>query len=62
MSVCAKGLLSPVNEALLLDVLFEQGYALEIVSCELSDIESGQKEVSEERYKKLLILFDELNK
>ncbi|MFD1735622.1 antirepressor AbbA [Bacillus salitolerans] len=61
MSYCIKRSLSPLSESLLLDVLFEQGFALELISCELTDIENGLKEVSETRYKQLVSLYHELN-
>lgn len=45
--------LSTEEKELLLDVLFEQRYASEVVSCEITDIETGQK-ISDESRTKLL--------
>jgi hypothetical protein len=53
-------LFSETDQKLLLDVLFSQRYAKEIVSCELTDIESGNKKTEEARIKKLNELFDRL--
>jgi hypothetical protein len=52
--------LSAEEQKLLLDVLFTQHYALEIISCELADIENGDKQVEEARYKKLVNLYDRI--
>ncbi|MBA2874169.1 antirepressor AbbA [Thermaerobacillus caldiproteolyticus] len=49
--------LTPEEQKLLLDVLFTQHYALELISCELADIENGNKQVEEERYKQLMHLY-----
>jgi hypothetical protein len=48
------------EELMLLDILFSQKYALELVSCELSDIENGDKKVTVEEYQKLTKIFDKL--
>jgi hypothetical protein len=45
--------LSVEEQELLLHLLFNQDYALELVSCELYDIENGYKQVEETHYKKL---------
>ncbi len=52
--------LSGEEAALLLDVLFSQQYALELIRSELADIENGDKEVDEHRYQQLLRLYDRL--
>ena len=52
--------LSYEEQILLLDILFTQQYALELVSCELADIEYGEKQVDEKRYQQLLRLYDRL--
>jgi Antirepressor AbbA len=52
--------LSHEEQILLLDVLFTQQYALDLVSCELADIENGEKQVDEKRYQQLLRLYDRL--
>jgi hypothetical protein len=52
--------LSHEEQILLLDVLFAQQYALDLVSCELADIENGEKQVDEKRYQQLLRLYDRL--
>jgi hypothetical protein len=49
--------LSLDEQALLLDVLFAQRYALELISCELADMESGCKEADEARYQRLVKLY-----
>ncbi|SFA52044.1 Antirepressor AbbA [Parageobacillus thermantarcticus] len=53
-------MLSHEEQLLLLDILFAQQYALELVSCELADIENGEKQVDEKRYQQLLHLYDRL--
>lgn len=52
--------LSGEEAALLLDVLFSQQYALELIRSELADIENGDKAVDEHRYRQLLRLYDRL--
>lgn len=52
--------LSYEEQILLLDILFTQQYALELVSCELADIENGEKQVDEKRYQQLLRLYNRL--
>ncbi|KYD29758.1 antirepressor AbbA [Geobacillus sp. NFOSA3] len=52
--------LSHEEQILLLDILFTQQYALDLVSCELADIENGEKQVDEKRYQQLLRLYDRL--
>jgi hypothetical protein len=52
--------LSHEEQRLLLDILFTQQYALELVRCELADIENGDKQVDAKRYQQLLSLYDRL--
>jgi hypothetical protein len=52
--------LSHEEQILLLDILFTQQYALDLVNCELADIENGEKQVDEKRYQQLLRLYDRL--
>lgn len=52
--------LSHEEQRLLLELLFAQQYALEIVRCELADIENGDKQVDAKRYQQLLRLYDRL--
>lgn len=54
--------LSDEEKALLLDVVIEQKYASELVSSELTDIETGQKSSEEFRVRKLNDLFVRLHK
>jgi hypothetical protein len=54
--------LSTEDKELLFDVLVNQQYALEIISSEIADIESGQKKVTEGRLKELNELYDRLVK
>ncbi|AGT31361.1 hypothetical protein M493_05310 [Geobacillus genomosp. 3] len=52
--------LSGEEASLLLEVMFSQQYALELVRSELADIENGDKEADEQRYRQLLRLYDRL--
>ncbi|MFD3447965.1 antirepressor AbbA [Microbacteriaceae bacterium 4G12] len=52
--------LTEEDRNLLLDVLFQQGYAAELLACELADIESGLKIADTGHYKKVTTLFDQL--
>jgi hypothetical protein len=52
--------LSHEEQRLLLDLLFTQQYALELVRCEIADIENGDKQVDARRYQQLLHLYDRL--
>jgi hypothetical protein len=52
--------LSHEERCLLLELLFAQQYALELVRCELADIENGDKQVDAKRYQQLLHLYDRL--
>lgn len=54
--------LSVEDKELLLDVLVGQSYALEVISCEIADIESGIKLVDENRIRLLNDLYDRLSK
>ena len=49
------------EEMLLLDLLFSQKYALELVSCEMTDIENGNKKVTKDEYRKLTKIFEKLS-
>jgi hypothetical protein len=60
MKVYERVNLSNEEKDLLLDVLFRQNYALELLSCEFVDIENGDKEVSTEDYKKYIQLYQKL--
>jgi hypothetical protein len=56
-------LISKLNEEekmLLLEALFNQGYAKEIIGSELSDIEKSDFAAGEEKYRSLSKLFDRL--
>ncbi|WP_242222171.1 antirepressor AbbA [Bacillus cereus group sp. BfR-BA-01380] len=52
--------LTKEEQNLLLDVLFQQNYASEILSVELSDIENGQKKTDIAHYKQVTSLFARL--
>lgn len=52
--------LSIEDQQLLVDVLFSQEYALELLESELHDIENGNKEVDFPTYKKLIALYDKV--
>jgi len=54
--------ISPEEERLLLELLWDQHYALELISSEINDIENGYKVVNEEHYKKLIKLYDRIRK
>lgn len=53
-------LLSKDEQALLLEILFNQRYALDLVSVEIADIENGSKPSDELVYKRLVALYDKL--
>ncbi|ALC80886.1 MULTISPECIES: antirepressor AbbA [Bacillus] len=57
MNNSVKGLTAD-EQKLLIDVLFANEYALELLSSELYDIETGTKDVDETTYKKLVTLYD----
>ncbi|WLR52129.1 antirepressor AbbA [Bacillus tianshenii] len=48
------------QKSLLVKVLFDQEYALEVVSCQINDIERGEKEADEDTVKELNKLYDQL--
>lgn len=48
------------DQRLLVDVLFSQEYALELIESELHDIELGNKKVEHSTYQKLVQLYDKL--
>ncbi|MCL6585706.1 MAG: antirepressor AbbA [Anoxybacillus sp.] len=52
--------LSPDEQCLLLEVLFNQRYALEVISSELADMENGQIQVDEARYRHLVQLYERI--
>ncbi|MRX73790.1 antirepressor AbbA [Bacillus lacus] len=52
--------LSTDDQVLLVDLLLNQQYALELITSEINDIENGLKTVDEQRYKKLICLYDRL--
>ncbi len=52
--------LSHEDKILLLEILFNQNYALELLRCELVDIENGDKLVTSEAYMRLLHLYEKL--
>ncbi|HHT7226978.1 MULTISPECIES: antirepressor AbbA [Bacillus cereus group] len=49
--------LTKEEESLLLDILFQQNYASEILAVELTDIENGLKQTDVVQYKKITRLF-----
>lgn len=49
--------LTKEEESLLLDILFQQNYASEILAVELTDIENGLKQTDVTQYKKITRLF-----
>ncbi|MGM7702480.1 antirepressor AbbA [Pseudalkalibacillus sp. Hm43] len=54
--------LTEEDKELLLDVVLKQRYASELVSCELTDIETGQKNCEENRIRQLNHLLLRLHK
>ncbi|MCD7035472.1 antirepressor AbbA [Metabacillus sp. GX 13764] len=46
------------DQKLLVDILLKQQYALELVSSEINDIESGEKAICQDDYNRLLALYD----
>ncbi|TYR79870.1 antirepressor AbbA [Priestia megaterium] len=50
--------LSNEQEQLLLELLFKQQYALEIVSSHMTDIEKGLINVNSEQYEEIVSLYD----
>ncbi|MBM7703403.1 antirepressor AbbA [Metabacillus iocasae] len=60
MSLNSTTLLSSEEARLLLDLLFKQHYAVEVVSSHISDIENGLVSVEEEEYKRISSLYHRL--
>ncbi|MEN1934500.1 antirepressor AbbA [Paenibacillus sp. 102] len=52
--------LTKEEESLLLDILFRQNYASEILAVELTDIESGLKTTDISQYRRITRLFNRL--
>ncbi|MFJ5963603.1 MULTISPECIES: antirepressor AbbA [unclassified Bacillus (in: firmicutes)] len=46
------------EKKLLLNVLLNQDYAVELLSSEINDIECGTKKVDDNTYKQLITLYD----
>lgn len=53
-------MLSIEEAQLLLDLLFEQEYALEVVSSYIYDIETGLKSVDSQKYQQIASLYSRL--
>lgn len=53
--------LTTEDEKLLIEILFNQQYELEIISSELNDIEAGLKNTDHMTYLRLVSLFDRLS-
>lgn len=53
-------MLSIEEAQLLLDLLFEQEYALEVVSSHMYDIETGLKAVDSQKYQQIASLYSRL--
>lgn len=54
--------LSDEDKSLLMEILLNQGYVLELVGSELIDLENGHKKADEERIKQLNGLYSRLIK
>lgn len=52
--------LTKEEKSLLLDILFRQNYASEILAVELTDIESGLKKTDISQYRRITRLFNRL--
>ncbi|KEK25918.1 antirepressor AbbA [Bacillus gaemokensis] len=52
--------LTKEEESLLLDILFRQNYASEILAVELTDIENGLKKMDISHYRRITRLFHRL--
>jgi hypothetical protein len=50
--------LSKEDEQLLLEILLSQQYAFELISCEITDIENGFKQVDMMKFEQLKKLYD----
>ncbi|MBO1578867.1 antirepressor AbbA [Bacillus sp. XF8] len=53
-------ILTKEEKSLLLDILFRQNYASEILAVELTDIESGLKKTDISQYRRIARLFNRL--
>jgi hypothetical protein len=60
MKNSVSGILSIEEAQLLLDLLFEQEYALELVSSHIYDIETGLKSVDLTKYQQIASLYSRL--
>ncbi|WP_078547440.1 antirepressor AbbA [Litchfieldia alkalitelluris] len=61
MRVLNSAILTDEEKESLLSIVFSQNYALELVRCELADIENGDKMVSREVYREIANLYDKLD-
>lgn len=61
MKVLNSTMLTDEEKERLLNIVFSQNYALELVRCELADIENGDKRVSTQAYRELTNLYDKLD-
>ncbi|MFC0270720.1 antirepressor AbbA [Metabacillus herbersteinensis] len=52
--------LSIDDQKLLIELLLDHQYALELISSELNDIESGSKMTDDTTYQRLLSLYDQI--
>lgn len=52
--------ISSDDQKLLIEILFSQHYAIEIISSELNDIEAGLKSTDNDTYNRLVSLYDRL--
>lgn len=52
--------LTSEDKNIIFDIVVNQYYALELVGSEIADIESGRKQVEDERLKQLNDLYDRL--
>lgn len=50
--------LTSADQKILLKVLFNQQYEIEILSSELNDIESGERSVDQDTYRQLVSLYE----
>ncbi|MGM0873412.1 MAG: antirepressor AbbA [Bacillota bacterium] len=53
-------IISSDDQKLLIEILFSQNYAIEILSSELNDIEAGLKSTDDVTYNRLVSLYDRL--
>jgi hypothetical protein len=52
--------ISSDDQKLLIEILFSQHYAIEIISSEINDIEAGLKSTDNVTYNRLVSLYDRL--